>query len=135
MQTLPRNIYSVASVREMDRTAIEDHGIPGYTLMTRAGAAATRAARQRFPEAQRWQVVCGAGNNGGDGYVVARLAANDGIVVSAVTLVEPEALKGDAAKAHEDFVAEGGIVMPWDGELDGEAQLLVGRSPWQRPRT
>jgi len=125
MQTLPRNIYSVASVREMDRTAIEDHGIPGYTLMTRAGAAATRAARQRFPEAQRWQVVCGAGNNGGDGYVVARLAANDGIVVSAITLVEPEALKGDAAKAHEDFVAEGGIVMPWDGELDGEAQLLL----------
>lgn len=125
MQTLPRNIYSVASVREMDRTAIEDHGIPGYTLMARAGAAATRAARQRFPEAQRWQVVCGAGNNGGDGYVVARLAANDGIVVSAVTLVDPETLRGDAAKAHEDFVAEGGIVMPWDGKLDGEAELLV----------
>ncbi len=125
MQTLPRNIYSVASVREMDRTAIEDHGIPGYALMTRAGAAATRAARQRFPEAQRWQVVCGAGNNGGDGYVVARLAANDGIVVSAVTLVDPATLRGDAARAHEDFVAEGGIVKPWDGELDGEAELLV----------
>ena len=125
MQTLPANIYSVESVREMDRTAIEDHGIPGYKLMSRAGAAATRAARQGFPEAQRWQIVCGAGNNGGDGYVVARLAANDGILVSVLTLVDPESLKGDASKAYEDFVAEGGTVMPWQGELDSEAELLV----------
>lgn len=125
MQGLPDNIYSVASVREMDRTAIEDHGIPGYTLMSRAGEAATRAAREGFPGAQRWQIICGAGNNGGDGYVVARLAANDGIVVSVLTLVDPEKLQGDASKAYEDFVAEGGVVMPWQGELDGEADLLV----------
>lgn len=125
MQTLPANIYSVASVREIDRSAIEDHDIPGYTLMTRAGAASVRAARQRFPDAKRWQVICGAGNNGGDGYVVARLAANDGIVVSVLTLVDPESLKGDAASAWGDFSAEGGVVMPWSGELDDEADLLV----------
>ena len=125
MQTLPANIYSVASVREIDRTAIEDHGIPGYTLMTRAGAATLHAARRRFPDAKRWQVVCGAGNNGGDGYVVARLAAQDGIVASVLTLVDPESLTGDAATAYGDFVAEGGVVMPWRGELDAEAELLV----------
>ncbi len=125
MQSLPANVYSVASVREMDRTAIEDHGIPGYTLMTRAGAAATRAARQRFPQAERWQVICGAGNNGGDGYVVARLAASDGIVVSVLTLVDPEKLGGDAARAYRDYITAGGAVMPWQGELDEEADLLV----------
>ncbi len=125
MQNLPANIYSVESVREMDRTAIEDHGIPGYTLMSRAGAAATRAARQRFPAAQRWQVICGAGNNGGDGYVVARLAASEGIAVSVLTLVDPEKLRGDALRAYEDFVTEGGVVTPWQGELDSEADLLV----------
>ena len=125
MQSLPADIYSVASVREIDRTAIEDHGIPGYTLMTRAGAAALRAARRRFPDAKRWQVVCGGGNNGGDGYVVARLAANAGIIVSVLTLVDPQALRRDAAKAYRDFVAEGGVVMPWNGELDAEAELLV----------
>jgi hydroxyethylthiazole kinase-like uncharacterized protein yjeF len=124
MQTLPTNIYSVASVREIDRTAIEDHGIPGYTLMTRAGEASVRAARQHFPEAKRWQVVCGAGNNGGDGYVVARLAAAEGIVVSVLTLADTESLKGDAATAFGDFTAEGGVVMPWAGEHDGEAELL-----------
>ncbi len=74
MHSLPCDIYSVVSIREIDRCAIEDHDIPGYTLMTRAAAAAVRAAREHFPDAQRWQVVCGGGNNGGDGYVVARLA-------------------------------------------------------------
>lgn len=125
MRTLPLNVYCVASVREIDRTAIEDHGIPGYTLMTRAGAAALRAARRRFPDARRWQVVCGAGNNAGDGYVVARLAANDGIAVSVASLVDPASLSGDAATAWLDFEAEGGVVMPWAGELDNAADLLV----------
>lgn len=125
MRPLPIEIYSVATVREIDRTAIEDEGIPGYTLMTRAGAAAVRAARERFPETTRWQVICGAGNNAGDGYVVARLAAQDGIVVSVLALVDPESLTGDAATAYGDFAAEGGVVMPWEGTLDHEADLLV----------
>ena len=125
METLPANIYSVASIREIDRTAIDDHGIPGYTLMKRAGSAAVRAARARFPDARRWQVICGAGNNGGDGYVVARLAAQDGIVVSVLTLVDPATLTGDAATAYGDFAAEGGVVMLWTGELDAEADLLI----------
>ena len=125
MQTLPANIYSVASIREIDRKAIEENGIPGYTLMQRAGSAAVRAARSRFPNATRWQIICGAGNNGGDGYVVARLAAQDGIVVSVLTLVDPATLTGDAATAYGDFSAEGGVVMLWTGELDAEAELLV----------
>lgn len=125
MQSLPTNIYSVASVREMDRRAIEDHGIPGYTLMKRAGAAAVNVARSHYPNARRWQVVCGAGNNGGDGYVVARLAAHEGVVVSVLSLLAPESLSGDAATAYADFAAEGGIVTPWAGELDAQAELLV----------
>jgi len=122
---LPANLYSVAAVREIDRTTIEDHGVPGYTLMTRAGEAALREATQRYPNARRWQIVCGAGNNGGDGYVVARLASQQGIAVSALALVDPETLTGDAATAWGDFVAEGGVVSPWSGELDPEADLLV----------
>lgn len=125
MDHLPANIYSVAAVRETDRTTIEDHGVPGYTLMTRAGEAAVEEALQRYPSAARWQVVCGAGNNGGDGYVVARLAAARGIAVSVLTLVDPGKLSGDAATAHSDFVTAGGKVNPWRGELDSEATLLV----------
>ena len=122
---MPANIYSVAAVREIDRTTIEDHGVPGYTLMTRAGEAALHEATNRYPNARRWQIVCGAGNDGGDGYVVARLASQQGIAVSALALVDPETLTGDAATAWGDFVAEGGVVLPWSGELDAEATLLV----------
>ena len=125
MQSLPTNIYSVAAVRETDRTTIEDHGVPGYTLMTRAGEAAVREARCAFGAANRWQIICGAGNNGGDGYVVARIAAREGTVVSVLALVDPEKLSGDAATAYRDFVAEGGVVSHWSGALDVEADLLV----------
>ncbi len=125
MQTLPTDIYSVATVREIDRAAINDEGIPGYSLMTRAGAAAMRLARERFADARRWQVVCGAGNNAGDGYVVARLAARDGILVSAVAVSDPASLSGDAAKAYGDFTTEGGVAMRWSGKLDSEADLII----------
>ena len=125
MERLPANIYSVAAVRETDRTTIEDHGVPGYTLMTRAGEAAVAAALTRFPSAQHWQVLCGAGNNAGDGYVVARLAAAHGVTVSVLSLVNPAGLSGDAATAHADFAAEGGVVVPWEGQLDAGATLLV----------
>lgn len=125
MDTLPANIYSVAAVRETDRTTIEDHGVPGYTLMTLAGEAAFQEARARFPDARRWQIICGAGNNGGDGYVVARLAAAKGITVSVLSLVDPGKLTGDAATACADFVSGGGVAQPWEGELDGRADLMV----------
>jgi NAD(P)H-hydrate epimerase len=125
MDSMPANIYSVAAVREIDRTTIEDHGVPGYTLMTRAGEAAVEAAGDVFPNARRWQVVCGAGNNAGDGYVVARLAAREGLAVSVLTLVDPSRLTLDAATAYNDFVADGGVVSRWEGKLDADADLLV----------
>lgn len=109
----------------MDRVAIEEQGIPGYTLMQRAASAAYLVARSEFPDARRWQIISGAGNNGGDGYVLGQMAARDGHVVSVATLVDPAILKGDAATAHADFVAEGGTVLPWSGELDGDAELLI----------
>ncbi len=125
MNTLPIEIYSVATVRDIDRTAIEAKGTPGYTLMTRAGAASVAEAIAAFPDARNWQVVCGAGNNAGDGYVVARLAASEGITVSVLAVTSPGALGGDAATAHADFVAAGGQVSAWAGNLDPAATLVV----------
>ena len=122
---MPVEIFPVAAIREIDRKAIETEGIPGYTLMKRAGAAALQAATTRYPGAKRWQVICGSGNNGGDGYVVARLAAAQGIVVTAIALTDPESLQGDAATAYGDFAAEGGVVLTWSAELDADAELMV----------
>jgi len=122
---LPAEIYTVASVRNIDRAAIEDARIGGYTLMCRAGKAALDIALERFPEARRWQVVCGSGNNGGDGYVVARLAAEHGIAVSVLALAPPDSLGGDAATAYGDFAALGGAAAVFEGALDPEADLIV----------
>ncbi len=123
--SLPAEIYAVADVRKIDHAAINDAGISGYALMTRAAQAALDIARAEFPQAKRWQVICGAGNNGGDGYVLARLAALQGIGVSVLTLAEPETLSGDAATACVDFAAEGGVLASFEGSLDDAAELLV----------
>ena len=122
---LPAEIYTVANVRRIDEIAINDAEIGGYKLMTRAGQALLDCALARFPEARRWQILCGAGNNGGDGYVLARLAAGQGIAVSVVSMIDPEKLTGDAATAYMDFAAEGGGLGLWEGEVDDEAELLV----------
>ncbi len=94
----------------IDRRAIDQLGIPGFELMTRAGAAAFAMLRRRWPAARRLRVVCGAGNNGGDGYLVARDALASGLSVDLVALDTPRA--GDAARAREAFEALGGIVHP-----------------------
>ena len=125
MCNLPHSIYSVAGVRQVDRAAIDGLGIAGYTLMTSAAMEVLNEAFSFFPEAKRWQIFCGAGNNGGDGYVLARLAAQQGVVVSVIAVTPPDKLKGDAATAYGDFVADGGVVMAWDGAPDPHADLIV----------
>ncbi len=122
---LPEEIYAVESVRNIDQAAINDAGISGYTLMTRAGRAAVDVACEAFPQAVRWQVICGSGNNGGDAYVVARLAAEQGIAVSVLAMSSPEQLSGDAATAFMDFAALGGAVAGYEGALDVEADLII----------
>jgi len=68
-------------VREFDRIAIQDFGIPGETLMERAGTAAFARLRERWPAVRDLTVVVGQGNNGGDALVVARLALGAGLAV------------------------------------------------------
>ena len=121
---LPAEIYSTDDVRRIDRLAIEA-GIAGYTLMNRAGQAALDLARRSWPDAKRWQIVCGAGNNGGDGFVLARLAAERGVDVRVTALVPVDSLVGDAATACHDFRAAGGAVHQWTGALDETTDLLV----------
>ena len=125
MPALPLEIYPVALVREIDRAAIAAHGIAGYELMRRAGAAALGHAQSRFPRAGRWQFVAGPGNNGGDAWAMARLALAARQPVDVVTLVDPARLGGDAARACGDYVAAGGGYSLWAGALDPGAGLIV----------
>jgi ADP-dependent NAD(P)H-hydrate dehydratase / NAD(P)H-hydrate epimerase len=124
MQALPALVYPTAAVRAADRYAIEVLGIPGYTLMTRAGEAALTALRSQWPLARRLLVLAGAGNNGGDGYVVARFARAAGLEV---TVSAPAGLpaSGDAARAAADWRGAGGAVLPFAAPLLEHTDLVV----------
>jgi len=117
-------LYPSASVRELDRQAIEEHGIPGYTLMQRAGEVVFEAICERYPDARRWLVCCGSGNNGGDGYVVATLARKAGYQAQVIAMRAPDELQGDAAKAAADWLEQGGTVSLETGSLPA-ADLIV----------
>ncbi|HUO81257.1 MAG TPA: NAD(P)H-hydrate dehydratase [Gammaproteobacteria bacterium] len=125
MRELPADIYEAARVRELDRLAIEEVGIAGYTLMSRAGRAAFLAMRERWPDSGRVLVLCGSGNNGGDGYVLARHAIERGLHVTVAALTPPERLRGDAARAWSDFTASGARAIAWDERLLDEDCVVV----------
>ncbi|MCU1305381.1 MAG: hypothetical protein JWN45_76 [Acidobacteriaceae bacterium] len=90
-------IVTAAEMREIDRATTEKYGVPSLTLMENAGSAVAEFVLDRFPHAQRIQVVCGRGNNGGDGFVAARKLQEAGKDVAVVLLVDLAELKGDAA--------------------------------------
>jgi len=122
---LPIALYSTAQVRALDAHAIDELGIPGYTLMKRAGEAALRYLRTRWPMAHRIVIVCGSGNNGGDGYVLARFAQAAGLTVTALAAASPEQLRGDARQAYQDFRASEGDVKPFAAEHLGAGEVIV----------
>src|SRR5450755_1782288 len=122
---LPTALYSAAQVRALDAYAINTLGVPGYTLMQRAGEVALRLLRARFPTAHGIVIVCGGGNNGGDGYVVARLAQAAGLTVTVLAAVPVEALRGEARQACFDFKASGGLVQPFAASLLSKGDVIV----------
>lgn len=109
----------------MDRYAIDKLGIPGIELMRRAGAAAFAVLRERWPEARFISVLCGGGNNGGDGYVVARLAHEAGLDVRVYPLAALDRCRGDALAAYQDYRAAGGDVLGFVPQHFEHAQVLV----------
>ena len=104
---LPKQLYTAAQVRELDRIAIEEFSIPGITLMESAGDAAYRLMRTKWPAAKRILVLCGPGNNGGDGYILARLAKAEGLAVKLRQVGDHTKLAGDALLAAERCTAGG----------------------------
>lgn len=115
---LPTRLYRADQVRELDRLAIEEADISGYELMTRAAQFALGQLRALWPAARTIGVACGAGNNAGDGYVLARLAAEQGLAVHTISVTSPDRLRGDAATAYEDFAAAGLSTASWPAQAD-----------------
>lgn len=104
-----REIISVAQMFDIDG-ACPDAGVPTRTLMDNAGRAVADAVITRFAPCGV-AVLCGPGNNGGDGWVAARCLKQNGWEVRVESLVDPSTLHGDAAEAARAFIEAGGEVL------------------------
>ncbi|MBC9249181.1 bifunctional ADP-dependent (S)-NAD(P)H-hydrate dehydratase/NAD(P)H-hydrate epimerase [Pseudomonas alcaligenes] len=124
-ESLPLPLYTAAQVRELDARLIAA-GTPGFELMQRAAHAAWRALRRRWPQAGEVTVLAGAGNNAGDGYLVAELARMAGWAVRVLAVGAVGKLAGDAATAHQAALAAGVAVEAWSGGAELRGVLVDG---------
>jgi NAD(P)H-hydrate epimerase len=118
-------LYTAEQVRCLDESAIDAHGIPGIDLMERAGRSVAESALRTFPRAKNWLVFCGAGNNGGDGYIIARLALEAGMDVVVCALKPMANLSGDASTAARRWHEAGGVTQTWPVERADRYDLMV----------
>ena len=118
-------LHTAAQAREFDRIAIAQEGVSGGELMARAGAALFGALVSHWPGARRVLVLCGAGNNAGDGYVTARLLEEGGIGVQVLWLADPDGLRGDARAAADACRRAGVDMAPYGDSLPQDADVLV----------
>ncbi len=125
MNRLPYDLYRAEQVRELDRLAIDYYGLSATILMASAGQAIFDEIRRRWPRKRRLAVLCGGGNNGGDGYVVARLATQAGLAVELYYLVAPDQLKGAARHAFDEAEEYGVSMINYEGQrIDGYDLIL-----------
>lgn len=99
------NILSAAEMQACDRATSNQFGIPSIDLMRVAAAAVARFAQLHFPHARRVTMLCGRGNNGGDGLMTARLLAEAGLEVTTLLAGPPEGLAGDAVVAWRELIS------------------------------
>lgn len=121
---MTRALYTAQQVRRIDRAAIDTCGVSGFELMSRAADAAFATLCRQWPDARRITLLAGAGNNGGDAWLLGRIAIARGFDVDAVSLAEPST--ADARQARDAYrAAGGGIVMADERTALGERDVYV----------
>src|SRR5882724_8650588 len=114
-------IVTAAEMREIDRVTSERFGVPSLTLMENAGTAVAEFVLSQYPSARRIGVICGKGNNGGDGFVVARKLHESGKEVGVTLLASSSELKGDAAEMFAKLPVRANPVSSKDNLKSGPA--------------
>jgi ADP-dependent NAD(P)H-hydrate dehydratase / NAD(P)H-hydrate epimerase len=122
-------LLTAAQSRELDRLSQDNYGVASYALMTNAGEAVARAAVEKYRAriSEGVLMIAGKGNNGGDGFVTARKLHQDGVNVRAILLAKASSLKGDAARAHADFISSGGRL------IEAETESALDDAMRERP--
>jgi hydroxyethylthiazole kinase-like uncharacterized protein yjeF len=111
-------------MRAIDRWAIDVRGVPSLDLMERAGAGVARTVERLVPDGPV-AVVCGSGNNGGDGFVVARLLRDAGREVTVVCASPPEKLTGDALRNFKRLSGPAPVDLAQGTDALGKASIVV----------
>lgn len=111
--SLPESLFSADGVREIDRYIIDECGVPGFELMQKAARAGFRHLVRTWPAPGPILVLCGKGNNGGDGYLIAANAARHGLTVEVIAMADPGQLSGDAGTAWHTAESEGVRIRRW----------------------
>lgn len=136
--TIPHSVWPAQALREAEKEAADSLGITLFELMLRAGEAAFRVARAAYPQSHRWLILCGHGNNGGDGYVVARLAKAAGIEVTLLALESDKPLPDEAEQARNGWLNAAGEIhaadSAWPEEIDLIIDGLLGTGLTHAPR-
>jgi len=125
MHKLPNTLYNVEQIKELERLASRDYGLSGFELMSRAGYQLFECIQEQFPNAKTLAVFTGAGNNAGDGYVLASMAMAAGWGVSVYSVGDTGLLTGDALLAYRGFIEAGGVVRLFQAGLFIKADVLV----------
>lgn len=120
-ESIPYTVWPAAWLRD----AAAHLGITLYALMQRAGEAAFRLACERYPDARHWLVLCGHGNNGGDGYVVARLAQDSGKRVTLLALESHHVLPEEASLARQAWLDAGGVIHNANASWSDDVALII----------
>jgi NAD(P)H-hydrate epimerase len=120
-------IVNATEMREIDRATSQHFGVPSLTLMENAGTAVAEFVVSQYPSAERIGVICGKGNNGGDGFVATRQVKAAGREVQVALLADPSELRGDAAEMFRKLSVVPVIVRSND-ELKSEQARAVFES-------
>lgn len=128
--SLPESVWPVEAIARLEREGADSLGLTLYELMQRAGQAAFSALQRLWPDSRHWLVLCGHGNNGGDGYVVARLAQAAGISVTLLAVESDTSQPEEARQAREAWRAAGGVIhaasVAWPQSVDVIVDALLG---------
>jgi NAD(P)H-hydrate epimerase len=123
-QSLPQPAYEPKQVQQNEAKIAADLGISLFALMEKAGMAVFSHIQSHYPALMSLLIVSGKGNNGGDGFIVARLAEQAGIKVTVVVIAEKNAIKGDALTAL-DLLANTRVTLHYLNEIEDSCLLIA----------
>jgi len=123
-------VWPAEAISQLEIAAADSLGISLFELMQRAGEAAFEQITRRWPDTRNWLILCGHGNNGGDGYIVARLAQAAGFAVTLLACEGSKPLPPEAQAARDGWLAAGGLIhaanAPWPDKVEVIVDALLG---------